>query len=238
MADWASLNGQRVVAGKLSIPWYGTWVADIELSVTTAIPAGTVALVVGDLMLLGTVYRQLNFSGARTARIVGGYAGWDNTIPARAYQAPGGVLKSTVLGDAAADAGEKIGAASLTSILGSMVGTAFVRQSAPAMRTLKQLTPVWWVDNTGATQILDRPALAASGLVSDTAHLGAIASQFNVISYSGGRGQFGVATETLSDWMPGRTFSSPVVTTVQTVSHVAHSFDSKGTHRMQILATP
>ncbi len=239
MADWASLNGSRVISANIAIPYYGAWVADVVLGVSTAIPAGQVTLVFADVSLIGTVYRQFSFSGARSARIVGGFGGWSKTVPVRAYQSAGGVNLSTVFGDLAIDSGEVFGAASLNAIAGQQVGAAFTRESAPALRILKQIGgPIWWIDAAGSTQLLDRAALAYSGSTTDAAHLGAIASQFNVIEWSGAKGKFTIAAEQLSDWMPGRTFSNAVVTNTQTVSHVTHVFDGDGKARTNVLAIP
>ncbi len=237
MADWSSLNGQRVVSANISIPYYGAWVADVVLSVSTAIPTGLVTLVFADVTLIGTVYRQFSFTGARSARIVGGYAGWQKTVGPRAYQSAGGVNVSTVLGDLAIDCGEQFGAVSTNAIRGQTIAAAFVRESAPALRTLKQIGgPIWWIDSTGATQIVDRAGLPYSGSTTDSAHLGAIASQFNALEYSGGKGKFSIAAEQLSDWMPGRTFTSSTVTVSQTISHVTHVFDGEGKARTSVLS--
>ena len=239
MSDWATLGGQRIVSGSITIPYYGAWVAEIVLSVSTTIPTTSVPLVFGDLTLTGSVFRQFSFTGSRSATVVGGYGGWQKTVASRAYQNSGGILTATILGDLCADCGESLGAASSSSIAGQTFGSLYMREAGPAVRTLKQIGgPIWWIDNTGATQVVDRATLAASGQTSDTTHLGAITSQFNTISWSGAKGRFEIASETPSHWMPGRTFSDANVTATQTVAMVVHSIEGSGSARTVVLATP
>lgn len=238
MSDWASLNGQRIVSAEITIPWYGAWVADVVLPVPTAIPSGILPLVFADVTLMGTVYRQSSFAGSRSARLVGGFGGWLKTISARAYQNPIGVPLSMVFGDAAGECGEVIATASQIAIAGQTVGAFFTRQSAPGVRVLNQLTNVWWIDSTGKTQVIDRTTVSYTGTLNDSAHLGAIGSAFSTIEWSGGKGRFTVASEVLSDWMPGRTFTDPNVTTPQTISLVVHTLKDDGHARTEVLATP
>lgn len=239
MSDWSSLAGFRTISGKLSIAYYGAWVADVVLAVSSPIPSGLIPLVIGDLMLQGTVFRQFSFSGSRSARVVGGFGGWQQTIGPAAYQSSAGVPTLMILNDAAIAAGETLGAATVTSLTGQTFRNAFVRESAPAVRTLENVGgPIWWIDNSGNTQLIDRAVLPASGSTADTGHLGPITSQFNVIEWSGMKGRFQIATETYSDWMPGRTFTSPTVSQVQTASWVGHTWESNGTARTTVLSTP
>lgn len=244
MGDYASLNGQRVVSANIVIPYWGSWVADVVLAVSTALPTGPVTLTLADASLVGTIYRQFSFSGARSARIVGGFGGWQKTVASRPYQNASGVPLMTVLGDLASDCGEVIDPVSVAAAAGQTVGAFFVRESAPAIRTLRQILPVangqsvWWIDSTGNTQVIDRAGVDFMGVTSGlNAKLGPILSQFNALDYSGGKGLFKIATESVSDWMPGRTFSSATVTVSQTISMVTHILEGDGKLRTQVLST-
>lgn len=216
--SFLSLNGRRVVSARVTMPYYGAWVADVVLAISDTIPLSA-ALVLGDLTLSGTIYRMSSFSGARSARIVGGAAGWRKTIPAQAYVRPSGIAMSLVLGDAAALVGEQVRIANDV-----ILGTTYVRENAPAERLLRQLAgPTWWIDPSGVTQVGTRAG-------------GAITSPFQIVEWSGGRGFFEVATETLSDWMPGRTFSNANVTKSQQIGMTTYLADNTGKLRVLVLS--
>ena len=221
MSDWANLSGARIVSGAVTIPYWGLWAADVVLALTDSIAGAgnAVTLTLGDLQLAGTVIRAASFSGSRSARIVGGMGGWRLAVKSRFYSNPSGLLLSTVLKDVATDAGEKVNIANDATI-----GKAYVRQAAQAKRVLQQLVPNgWWVDASGTTQIGARASSA-------------IASDFQVTEYSGGKGKFVVATEVLSDWMPGRTFTAPTVTTAPTIDAVLHLIEGGGRARTEVVA--
>jgi hypothetical protein len=236
---WSSLAGLQVVAGSVMIPWYGAWVAEISVAVTTAVPTTMVPLVIGDLTLQGTVYRQAAYAGARTALVVGGHGGWIKQVQARAYRLAGGVPLSMILGDVCTDCGETIGAATTAAIAGQTVGPFFVREAAEASRTLSQLDlALWWVDSTGATQTTPRTTTTYAGSTTDLAHIGPVTSHFDVLDWQGATGKFQIGTEVMSDWMPGRTFTNANVPTAQTVSLVTLDIQGSGSARVEILATP
>lgn len=214
-----SINGQTAISAAITIPFYGPWSADVVLATTAAIPS-SVTLAIGKLSLVGTVYRQSSFSGSRSVRIVGGAGGWRTTLPARGYSNAGGLKLSTVLGDAAREAKETI---SIPTDRG--IGTAYVREKAKGERVLKLLTGgQWWIDPAGVTQLKTRDASA-------------IATPFTVTSWSGGKGKFEIATEDYQDWLPGRTFTSPTVTTSQTISLVTVLLENGGKLRLHVLNT-
>lgn len=216
MTALLSLNGERVISAQLTIARKGAAVADILLATSNPIPAST-ELAIGALKFKGRAVRMAPFAGSRSARFVGGYAGWRKTIKARGYSHDAGVRLSTVLGDAARDAGEKV-----TIADDRVIGTAYVRERAPAERVLRFLAPQWWIDPDGVTQIVPR----ANTLIT---------SAFTVVNWSGGKGRFEIATEAYQDWQPGRRFASPLVTGEQTISTVQLTADNDGKLRLVVM---
>lgn len=217
---FAALNGRRIISGAITFPYYGAWVADVVLSVADTIPTLS-TLTLEDLTLAGAVYRQFSFAGSRSARLVGGFGGWRKQVPAQAYQNAAGLKASLLLGDAAALVGERVNVVS-----DQTVGTLFVREAAPAQRLLRQIAgSIWWIDASGTTQVGPRTGSP-------------IMSSFTAIQWSGAKGRFEIATEKLSDWMPGQTFSSPTVTATQTIGATSIAIDNDGTLRLTVLSTP
>lgn len=217
MTAWAAFAGSRIVSGSILIPLYGTWVADIHFADETAIPSTPSALTAGDLALVGTSVRSAGFAGARSARVVGGSGGWRHDVQARAYGF--GPTASMVLSDAATEVGERVVVAADRSL-----GSQWTREPGPASRVLLMLAgSLWWMDSAGTTQVgtLRSPAL--------------ITSPFVVMSRSGASGHVQIGTDTLADWMPGRTFIAPTIATPLTVRMVRHHFDRDGVARTEVL---
>jgi hypothetical protein len=221
--SYASLNGARVTHGRIFIPSYGIWVADVSLASSTTIPttAGALTLVAADLSLVGTVHRHASYGGVLSVCIVGGYGGWSKRLAKKSYQFAGGVPIAMVLGDAAADVGEQVAFTSTPSKLAS----AFARPALVASYLLGQLAgPIWWVRPDGVTLV---------GPHSTTP----IASTFQLISFSGAQGRVTVAADSLADFSPARTFSTPALST-RTISTVMHDLKDSGEVRTIVSVTP
>lgn len=218
MADlYASLNGEQITSARITIPAFGAWHGDVTLALPNAI-AGDVTITIGDLTLIGHSYRMASFAGARGLRVVGGHGGWQQQVAPQAYETPSGVLASTVLGDAATAVQE-------TLVLANdiVLGSAFVRERCVASRVLRQIVgDTWWIDVDGVTKTAAR----------DTSP---IATDFQVIHFSGTTGNFVIATEAIHDWMPGRTFTSPTVLTSQTISSSTIVLGNDGKARVELL---
>lgn len=233
--SWASVNGVRATRGAFHLPYEGIWTADVELATDEAIPAQS-SFIIGDMTLAGTVTRSSAFGGRRSARLVGGAAGWSIELPSAAYNNPSGVSLAMVLSDAATAVGEIVSATARAIALGVNLGAAPVRDEGPPSRTvLRQWCPTWWVDALGQLELSARASLPFSGIATDAAHLGSIASNFTVEQRSAGKHLYRIATESPSDWTPGRVFSSAFIDAPQTVSAVTHRFDDSGWHRVQVL---
>lgn len=216
---WASLNGQQVLSARVTIPYYGRWVADVAVAIAATTPTSN-ALTLGDLVLNGYEFRSTDYAGQFLARLAGGAGGWGKQVAPRAYQSPAGIRLSLVLGDVAREVGESVVVDSAADVL---FGSYYIREAGPASRVLRQLAGgVWWVAPDGTTHVGAR----------DTS---AIASHFDVIKYDGSRGLVEVATETLVDWMPGRTFTAPTLPSSLVVGSVTHTVTNEGASRMAVL---
>ena len=217
MSGSITFDGKRVISGTVTIPFYGTWTADVVFALSEELPERGV-LQVGDLGLFGTIVREATFAGGRSARIVGGYGGWRRIISSSGYSHNAGILKSQILKDAADACGEKIEVDK-----DEIVGTSYLREAAAAERTLHLLTEnKWWIDSGGVTQDKQRDAKS-------------ISTPFTVVSWSGGKGKFEIATENVSDWLPGRTFSAPNISGTHSIGTSTIYIDNDGKLRINVL---
>jgi hypothetical protein len=219
---WGSANGQRIISGTLPLPLYGAWVADLVLQTTTPL-SGPVTLLVGNLTLVGAVYRQAVFAGLLECRLVAGAGGWSRSVGAVGYNNPAGVPAAQVLSDAASAVGETVVVASP-----STVGNQFARfGDSPMMpgkagRVLRSVAgQQWWIDAAGVTRVGPRPSTA-------------ISSAFTVEEFHGSSGTLRIATEDPASWLPGNTFSSATVAT-QTIASVRHVFGADGVARLEVM---
>jgi hypothetical protein len=63
-----------------------------------------------------------------------------------------------------------------------------------------------------------------------------VRSEFTVVSFSGGKGAYQVATEHVADWLPGRSFQAPTIPEVARAAVVTHRFEGDGKARTEVLA--
>lgn len=219
-----SLNGTRVVSAHVSVPYYGTWTADVMMPAAgnaAALAVGSqVTLTLGNLTLIGAVYRSGPFAGQIRIFAMGGYGGWQKPVPSQQYTLSGGVKLSTVLTDMASAVGEKVNVQA-----DRVIGSGFVREATSAGRILRQIAgPLWYVDPQGVTQIVaTRKPLT-------------IATPFQIVQFDGDRGEFEVATEDYLSWLPGSSFSNEIVTAAQTISLSTIDTDNDGTLRFRVLS--
>lgn len=188
----SNLDGAAVTRVSLTLPYGGTWSADVTIEAGKAGPSGKCSLTVGDLTLAGSVIRGGVSDGTSTWRgwIEGG-AGWAADLRARSYQsdAPGGVRLATVLLDLATECGETLALPADVPI-----GAAYVRPGSTPLRpytgrdaltalVARGLLARWWVDVDGTTRTTARAggsAVATAVLSRDLSRgsrkLGAVAS--------------------------------------------------------------
>jgi hypothetical protein len=217
--NWASINGTRITRGSLLLPLLGLWVCDAALPVATVV-TNPVTVIVGNLVLTGTVYRNDSFGGEQILSVQGGFGGWNKSLDKYAFQSGGGVSLSQVLTVTAMQAGEKVSVLQDTKL-----GNAYYRKKGLASNTLRYLAPSWWVDPlTGVTQVGARPSTS-------------ITSDFTVEAFDLARGHSVVATEDVASWAPGNTFLNPFMSSTKTIGFVRVAMNDGGTPRLGVLNT-
>lgn len=224
MADFADVNGVRVISGRVSIPSLGIWIADVKVVNTSSLPLNPrgVTLTIGDLTLISTVFRQASYGGYLRVRLVGGAAGWRRTLNKKFYTLPGGVPLLMVLNDAALEVGELPVAITSTTIL-STVGPSFTRPAEPATAVLNQLAgPYWYMSPSGITTV--GPRSPAS-----------VGSTLTPIEYDGDAGRLVLASDSISDIAPGRLVSHPLTGQLTPLSYVEHMIPDDGIVRSEVL---
>ncbi len=154
----ATLNGASVTRARVHVPAWGRWWADLDLAEPAA-QSGAAALVVAGQAMAGTIVSGGAANGRAAYRVVGGGGGWGRTLSAKPYNDDGGVRLRTVLGDAAADAGETI-----ADVPSTQLGPHYARPNAPASELLNLQAPQnWYVDFAGVTRIGQRAATTYTG---------------------------------------------------------------------------
>jgi hypothetical protein len=218
---FASLTGLPVVRLALTIPFTGIWHADVSLDRAIDL-SGPQVLTLSDFVGACSVVRAVDFTGARSVRLVGGTGGWRSIVPPLQYQNPGGVLLSAILGDVAATVGE------IPPVVGPTVspvaGPAFVRQGGAASLVLQDLFGAsWWMDQTGTIQATPRLPTA-------------ILAPVDVLQVRGSSGIYRVASvgDILAPWVPGALFASVTMTAPATVNRVCHVLED-GALRTEIM---
>jgi hypothetical protein len=107
----ATLNGATVLAGSLTLPRRGVWLAELELDGDTA-PTGAAVLSVpregaAPDQFIGTVVHALALNGRVCVQLAGGKAAlWSKAIPARQFVGSPMVTLDELLRDLARETGE------------------------------------------------------------------------------------------------------------------------------------
>jgi hypothetical protein len=226
MSYFASVAGFQLVSGSLVVPLIGVWTADLQLAGEETV-SGQVSVVIGNLTLVGAVFRSDAYGGQTHVRLVGGAGGWRTSITPQGYGNTAGVMLSQILGDAAAACGEKVNVAEDASI-----GNAWVRvnfDSSVAGDILWQLLhlgaiPAWYVDPTGITQIAAWPTVQ-------------VTTPFTVTGQKADKGVCTIATEDYVSWMPGCTFANPLLATTFTSAGVHYEWTPDGKFRFEVLTS-
>lgn len=116
MSARCTLNGKAVLRGKLHLPLWGVWHADLEVDTATPLDVGGLATLAFEdgLQLKGTARRAGVTRDYTLLRLVGGRGGLRKPCDPRGY---GTVPLQTVLQDVLQQAGEVLSAASGASAL-------------------------------------------------------------------------------------------------------------------------
>lgn len=194
-----TLNGQVIERAAITLPRWGVWTADVQTASGDALE-GAATIAIAGLTLSGTilperggVYRERGFY-----RVVGGAGGWRTAVRARSYRNGSGVRLSTIVKDAANDAGE-----TLATFADRVVGPAFVRPEGEAARPLDMLVPQGWhVGEDGVTRLSVRAAAPYS-------------DDYQVMDRRPDRAAITIAAESLVGLVPGATLEGLEAATVR-----------------------
>ena len=218
MPTFADLNGIPIISGRITLPMFGIWHADVLLGIPTGIAGPQILTLLGQPYVCFVV-RAIEYSGARSVRVVGGLGGWRKKISAKQYHSPVGVPGSLVLADAAAEAKEVPPVPS--PFVPATLGKDFVRVAGPASLVLSQVcgTDGWWMDPKGVIQTFPRLPTP-------------IVTPFTATAVRGAAGLFVIATDFPVQWTPGVVFANGIVSgTVNRVTHVIE----KDTFRTEVM---
>ena len=224
MSYFASVDGNEVVGGLLLIPLVGAWTADLHLATDQAI-SGPVEVVIGNLTLQGFVFRSTAYGGQTRARLVGGAGGWRKSIPAQGYGSKQGVKLSTVLQDAAGACGEQ-----LDVFADVTIGQAYARMSfgtSAASDVLWQMIALghmdaWYIATDGVTHTGPWPITQVS-------------TPFVPTDQRPDEGVVVIATEDYASWMPGASFTHPLLEGEWTSAGVQYVWGAEGELRFEVL---
>lgn len=149
----STLAGHRVTSAHVTMPAWGIWYAEVSLDGEHVL-SGPVELKIVDLVLRGTVIAGGPMKGRSSYRIIAGAGGWGKEIPAKGYASDAGVKVSTVLTDAAQEAGE-----TLSINTSDRTGPGFSRDEGRASLVLESLAAgAWYVGEDGVTRLGRRAA--------------------------------------------------------------------------------
>jgi hypothetical protein len=223
---FSSFQGLQIVSGELSIPLIGTWTADLQLAGAGTV-SGTGPLVIGNLTLTGTVFRADSYGGQTHARIVGGNGGWRTQIKSQGYGSPSGVMMSMILGDAASACGETVNVSNDVGIGNGYARASF--DSSVAGDVLWHMIDLgfatsWYVDPNGVTQIAAWPSTT-------------VTTPFTVTDQRADKGRITIATEDYASWLPGCSFSNPLLNGTFTSAGVEYVWTPDGKFRFKVLTS-
>ncbi len=217
----STIDGKTIQRVRLHLPSAGGWRADVSTTEGAPRTGVRVALVVGGLSLVGTVWpsRAGQDGPAAWHGVAFGGSGWDTYLGKShaSYQGDPGVKLSTVLGDLAADCGETLaakgqpGAAVDVSlgpwwqrpidVPGDPTRRYRGREALAALRAGGYVGP-WWVDGVGVTRFDARPAAAIPD------------AKARVLGRDLALGRRTIGTDTAALFVPGAVFEGKVIRAV------------------------
>lgn len=207
-----TIDGIPLARVRLVVPGTGPWHAHVEIAETdAAAPTGRVALKIGDASLSGTVDSNHSgtFGGMRGVRILAGGGGWGKAISAAKYHNDAGVQARVVADEAAAAAGETLGAFTAPARLGA----DFAREAGAASHALEAAignTP-WRVRFDGVTD------------VSAPASFTPAPDAYEVLSYDPEERLVTVVADDIRNLIPGAVLSHGLATPQQVTAFEVHA---------------
>lgn len=137
------LAGVPVVAGTITLPRFGRWVADLELASAPPAPGSLVTLSAPGLALTGHVARVGAFTGTSRVRAVAGAGGLPRPLRAAAFRS---MPVSLLLADVLDQVGERASSTIAEDVAGRTL-LAWVRpamSAGAALSTLAEILGVLW----------------------------------------------------------------------------------------------
>ncbi len=152
------LNGVPITRGRVQMPAWGLWWADVDLAEPQAL-SGTATLKFADVTLSGKIVSGGAADGRAAYRIVAGNGGWCSRIAEKSYRNDAGVKLATVLNDAAQKVGETI-----ANLPTTRLGPHYARAEGLASAVLhRHADRAWYVDEQGITRLGSRPTTIYAG---------------------------------------------------------------------------
>lgn len=189
----ATLNGRVAGSCKVTIPLNGAPIVDVYLTDTLPVSARS-TVTVGTLALVCSPVRTGQFMGSTFARMAGGSAGWMRAVPAKGYTQANGLQGAQIVGDAAREVGETIGA-----VVPGSVGNFYGRMAGAASQVfaLFPRNVNWWVDYRGLTQVGTRTP-------------GLVTARVEVLDFNPDLGRVTLTMDDTAALVPGLTLASPL----------------------------
>lgn len=155
-----TVNGSLVKHGSIFVPVSGAGRIVLNVEADKQ-PTGLLSVRVGERSIVATVDERKSGEFVNSSFVVAtfGAGGWHKSIPRKDYKNDFGVLRRTVIEQAAADCGETLESTDVTPI-----GGDYVRTEGPAADALAQLATSWRVDFDGITRYGERTPYAPEKL--------------------------------------------------------------------------
>jgi hypothetical protein len=223
-----TLAGLALSSATVTLPRWGTWVADVDM-VDPVTLSGAVELLVGDVVLRGTIVPGAGGSYVYSSSwtLVGGAGGWAKAVGPRAYRSDGGIPLSQVAADLAAEVGEQV---VLEPGVDRDLGTAWSRMGGgTAADELAMLVGgLWWMAPDGVTHLGPRPVVPVPSTVA-----------FVVENWAPTRKRARITSpdDTLAAFMPGGQWSDATVEGVQVVTSATLVVDGSAAW-VEVLGSP
>lgn len=191
------VQGQPAMWMEVTIPWSGIPLVRCRAPDIAEPSAGQVVFTMADMVINANLVpnRSSVFAGTWGGEAVAGFGGWKQTVGAKGYRSPAGLLNVQILADVARTVGEP------PPVVQSprSVGGFYVRGQGPASQVFS--SPVigdsnWWVSLQGIAQVGTRTP-------------GPVTSDFSILEITRKAGRVIIATENPGDFAPGKTFTDP-----------------------------